>query len=116
MRVVLMVVAVLVGFLSVAAGAAKVARVPEEVAFLEQFGFSSVVIVLFGVVQIMGGLLLLVPRTRALGALVAGVAFSVSVVLLVADGNLGFAAVSLIPVVLSIWVGLKRAGATPAAA
>ena len=43
------VVAVMVGLLSLLAGAAKIAQVPEEVAFLGQFGFGATLIVAFGV-------------------------------------------------------------------
>ena len=42
--------------LSVAAGAAKIAQVPDEVQFLNGFGFSQPGVFLYGVVQIIGGL------------------------------------------------------------
>lgn len=93
--------AFLVGLLSIAAGGAKVALVPDEVAFLQQFGLTNAATIGFGAVQIVGGLLLFVPNTRFVAALVSGLAFSVSAVLLVLAGKLAFAAISLLPVGLA---------------
>ena len=95
------IVAVLLGILSVAAGAAKVMLVPEEVTFLGRFGFTSTLIVAFGALQIVGGLLISIPITRLYGALLAGLAFTVSTVLLVLERNFAFGAISLLPVILS---------------
>lgn len=101
MKILVITIAVLIGLLSIAAGAAKIALVPEEVEFLSQFGFTSVLIVLFGIVQVMAGLLLIIPKTRFHGALVAAFAFALSAILLLIAGNLAFAGVSLVPVILA---------------
>lgn len=108
MRITLTIVAVLIGLLSIAAGAAKVALVPEETAFLSQFGFTNAITMTFGAVQILGGLLLLIPKTRSIGAITSGLAFAVSSVLLMLGGNLAFAAVSLLPVGLAVLVACLR--------
>lgn len=91
----------LIGLLSIAAGAAKITLVPEEVKFLSQFGFTSALTVTFGIVQVLGGLLLVIPTTRFIGSFIVGLAFALSVVLLLIAGNLPFAGVSLIPVGLA---------------
>ncbi len=108
MKIAKTIVAVLVGLLSLAAGAAKIAQVPEEVAFLGQFGFGATLIVAFGVLQAVGGLLMIIPKTRFYGALLAAAGFAISVVLLLLAGNLPFAGVSIVPVVLAAWVAYER--------
>lgn len=101
MKIVVTIVSVLIGLLSIAAGGAKIALIPEEVEFLNQFGFTPVLTVVFGIAQVLGGLLLLIPKTRFYGALIAAVAFACSAALLLVAGNLVFAAVSLVPVIFA---------------
>lgn len=101
MKIVVAVVAVLLGLLSIAAGVAKIALLPDEVAFLSQFGFGTLLIAFFGTVQFLGGILLVIPRTRSPGALVAALAFGLSAVLLLVAGNSAFAGVSLVPAILA---------------
>lgn len=116
MKVATTIAAVLIGLLSIAAGAAKVALVPEEVSFLSQFGFTSAVTITFGIVQVLGGLLLVVPATRFFGSLIVGLAFALSVVLLSIGGNLAFAGVSLIPVGLAGLIAYQTKSSQPAGA
>lgn len=101
MKVAVTVVAILIGLLSIAAGGAKVALLPEEVTFLDQFGFGNALIIIFGIAQILAGLLLLIPVTRLFGSVLAGIAFALSSVLLFASGNTTFGSVSLLPVMLA---------------
>lgn len=101
MKAAITIVTVLIGLLSIAAGAAKVALVPDEVRFLSQFGFSSALTIAFGVTQILGGLLLVFPATRTSGSIIAGIAFGLSALLLLISGNLVFAGISLLPVGLA---------------
>ena len=101
MKIAVTIVAVLIGLLSLAAGAAKIALVPQEVVFLSQFGFVKGHTVSFGVVQAVAGLLMLISKTRVLGALIAAAGFALSVALLLTVGNTVFAGVSLVPVLLA---------------
>ena len=101
MRIMKTALVVVLGLLSIAAGAAKVALVPEEAQFLRQFGFTDVLIIAFGVVQVVGGLLLVVSATRFYGSLICAAGFALSAGLLLAAGNLAFGAVALLPVLLS---------------
>ena len=101
MKIVITIIAVLIGLLSIAAGGAKIALVPEEVKFLSQFGFTNALTIVYGVIQALAGILLLIPKTRFVGSLIAVFAFALSVVFLFMAGNLPFAGVSLIPVILA---------------
>lgn len=107
MKLAITVLTVILGLLSIAAGAAKVSLVPEEAAFLHQFGFADPLIIAFGLAQTLGGMLLVVPSTRALGALVCAAGFALSAVLLLIVGNLAFGGVSLLPVVLSLFIAYQ---------
>lgn len=111
MKIAVIIVAVLIGLLSLAAGGAKIALVPQEVVFLSQFGFVKGHTVSFGVVQVVGGLLMLIPKTRLIGALIAAAGFALSVALLMAAGNMAFAGVSLMPVLLAGFVAYQAMSA-----
>ncbi|NND69707.1 MAG: hypothetical protein HKN19_19105 [Halioglobus sp.] len=107
MKIALTLSAVIVGLLSIAAGAAKVALVPEESEFLSQFGFNDTLSIIFGIAQVLGGLFTLIPKTRFYGALLAGAGFAVSAVLILLSGNVAFAGVSLVPVILAGFISYR---------
>lgn len=116
MKIAITIVAVLIGLLSIAAGAAKVALVPEEVEFLSQFGFTTVLTIVFGAAQILAGIFLLVPIARFYGALIAAIAFLLSAALLLVAGNTAFAGVSLVPVILAGLIAYQSFSSRPASA
>ncbi|MBT8101556.1 MAG: hypothetical protein KJO95_01220 [Gammaproteobacteria bacterium] len=107
MKLAFTIIAVLIGLLSIAAGGAKVALVPEEVEFLGQFGLTNALIIVFGTAQVLAGLLMVIPKTRLVGSIIAALGFAVSAVLLLMAGNAAFAGVSLVPVVLALAVAFK---------
>ena len=98
---------VIVALLSCAAGIAKIMRVPEELEFLQQFGFSDLAIIVFGIVQLLSGILLLITKTRLIGALTALLAFALSAGLVFASGNIPFALFSLLPVVATAFISYQ---------
>ena len=113
MKIAITVLAMILGLLSIAAGAAKVTLIPVEAAFLYQFGFTDTPIIAFGLVQALGGVLLVVPRTRAFGALTCAAGFALSAGLVLAGGNLAFGGVSLLPVVISGFVAFQSFAGRP---
>ncbi len=115
MKIFITVLAVILGLLSIAAGAAKITLVPEEAAFLRQSGFSDTPIIAFGLVQALGGALLVIPRTRAFGALICAAGFALSAALLLVAGNLAFGGVSLLPIVLCGLVAYRSFAGRPVA-
>jgi len=90
----------IIALLSIAAGLAKLMQVPEEIKFLESFGFSIALISTYGICQILGGVLLVLPKTRVVGAIVTIVAFTLSTVLIFISGKFTFGLVSIVPIVL----------------
>ena len=87
--------------LSLAAGAAKVMQVPDEVAFFQQAGVSLTLMLLLGTVQVGAGILICITRTRVVGLVLAGTGFLASTAVILMVGKLGFALVSLLPVLLA---------------
>lgn len=101
MKIVNILIIAIVALLSIAAGLAKVMQTQQEMEFLQGVGLSSVVIVAFGLVQILGGVLLVPRKTRMLGAILATSALVVSTVLIFIGGNLSFGLVSILPIALA---------------
>lgn len=100
MKIVNILIIALMVLLSIAAGMAKVMQVPQEVAFLQGVGLSTTLIVVFGLVQVLGGIGLVLPKTRIYGAVLSALAFTVSTVLIFIGGNLSFGLFSILPIVL----------------
>ncbi len=104
MKILNIIIIIILAVLSLLAGGAKLFQVPQEMEFLRGVGLSITMITLFGVVQVAGGALLLLPITRLLGAVIATIALLVSAVLVFMSGNHVFGMVSLVPVVLGGYV------------
>ncbi len=113
MKIAITALAVLLGLLSIAAGGAKLSLVPGEVAFLNQFGLTEGLIIAFGVLQVLGGVLLVVPRTRLIGSLICSFGFALSAGLLLAAGNAAFGAVSFLPVVIGGFIAYRSFATAP---
>ena len=95
---------VLLILLGGAAGLAKVTQAPPEVAFFAGLGLGAMVVVVFGVLQLAGALSLIFAKTRFIGAILLDVTFSLSVVMILMTGQIGFAFVSVVPVLMAGWV------------
>lgn len=101
MKIVRFLIISIVALLSIAAGLAKVMQTTQEMEFLQGVGLTPGLIVVFGLVQISGGLLLVIQKTRMVGAVIASSAFTVSTVLIFVEGNLTFGLFSILPIVLA---------------
>lgn len=91
----------LLALLSIVAGTAKVMEIPQEMEFLQSFGFTVEQILAFGVVQIIGGVMMILFKARFLGSIIAALAFLATSVLLFTHDSMLFAAVSLVPLLLT---------------
>ena len=95
---------VLLVLLGGAAGLAKVTQAPPEVAFFQGIGLGAIVVVIFGVLQLAGAVSLIFAKTRFIGAILLDVTFSLSVVMILMTGQIGFALFSVVPVLMAGWV------------
>jgi len=107
LKIVLLIILVL---LSLAAGVAKVMLAPEEKAFLSAFGLSEFQIILFGSLQIAGGLLASIPKSRLVGLFAMLVGFLLSVIMIISaeqsfvDDRLVFTIIAILPVIATVWM------------
>lgn len=100
MKVLTSVVLVILTLLAISSGVAKMMLMQQDVAFFSQYGFTSPMLIIYGVIQLIGGALLVLRRTRVVGAIVVGITFLVSLVLLLMAENYPIAIVTLVCVVL----------------
>ena len=101
MKQVKTIIVVLLVLLGAAAGVAKMMQVPQELQFFAGLGLNNFVVIAFGVVQFAGALLLAVPRTRLVGAIISDLAFTLSAVMIFLSGSIGFGLVALVPAILA---------------
>ena len=90
--------------LSAAAGVPKIMQMPQELDFLRSIGFSQTGVLVLGLLQLAGGLLLLWKKSRLPGAVIASFTFLVSSIAIFAGDNTSFGLFSLLPVVASLIV------------
>ncbi len=101
LKFVYILIIVAIALLSIAAGLAKVMQSPQEMEFLQGLGLSVFLIIVFGLVQIAGGVLVAPKMTRLPGAVLVTLGFAVSTVLIFIGGNVTFGLFSLIPAALA---------------
>ena len=103
MRIASILVLVLLIFLSILSGVTKIALMPKDVEFFGRYGFSSPMLIAFGSIQLVGGILMPFRRTRFIGAAIVAITFLVSLVLLLMDGNIP---VSIVTAVATLLLGI----------
>jgi len=104
MKIVFYIVLVILSLLAISSGVAKVMLLPQDLEFFGGYGFTSQLLIVFGMIQILGGILLVVPRSRMVGGIIVASTFLLSVMLLILASNLVSATVTLIFVALLIFV------------
>ena len=107
MKIVHILIVAAIAILSVAAGLAKVLQSQHEIEFLQGLGLSIFVIMVFGLLQIIGGVLMAPEKTRMPGAVLVTLGFVVSTVLVFIGGNVTFGLISVIPAALAGMISYK---------
>jgi hypothetical protein len=100
-KIINLLIVVIIALLSIAAGLTKVMQTQQEMEFLQGLGLNSFLIVGFGLVQIIGGVLLVPKKTRMPGAILVALALVVSTALIFIGGNFAFGLFSVIPIALA---------------
>lgn len=114
MKIAFSILLAILTLLAIASGFAKIALVPNDVEFFGRYGFSDPMLIAFGVVQLIGGVLLPWRKTRFAGATVVACTFLISLVLLLVDGNIPvslvtvFATLLLVVVMKQSWPGRSK--------
>ena len=97
-------------FLAVSSGLTKVLLIQQDVDFFGQYGFTNPILIAYGVVQVVGGILLLLPKTRVFGAGIVAITFLISAVVLGLAGQTLMLIVTLLCVGLLFLVGRRANG------
>ena len=100
MKIILNVILAILVFLAVSSGATKIMLMEQDVRFFSNFGFTNPILIIFGATQLVGGILLILKKTRVIGASIVAITFLISVVLLVMAQNWLFTAVTFIALLM----------------
>lgn len=110
----LIIIALLV-FLATSSGITKIMQMPQDVEFFGRYGFTTTMLMVFGVVQLLAGLMLIAPKTRIWGAAIVAVTFVWSAIYLIRDGNVPFTLATVVALFgLGFVIVQSRAAAGPA--
>ena len=96
MNLILKIVLVALVLLAISSGVTKVMLMPQEIAIFGKYGFTNALLIAFGVAQVLGGLLLIVPKSRAIGSGIVALTFLISAIVLALEGNYLLTIVTLI--------------------
>ncbi|MDH3616249.1 MAG: DoxX family protein [Gammaproteobacteria bacterium] len=110
MRLVWTIILVILTFLAVSSGIAKIVLLEQEVEFFSKYGFSNPILIAYGVVQLIGGAFLPFRKTRFTGAAIVAITFLVSLVVLLMDGNIPLSIVTTIVTLLLGFVMVQSRG------
>lgn len=100
MRIAFAVLLAILTFLAVASGMTKILLMQQDVEFFGRYGFTNPALIAFGLVQLIGGILLPFKKTRFSGAAIVASTFLASLVILLMDGNIPISIVTLIATLL----------------
>ena len=95
---------VLVTLLSIATGIFKILQQEADIELFEAIGFSATATLVLGIVQLIGGLMLIPEKTRKSGAFVMVLTFIVASVAVFANSMWGFGVVSLLFIAMAYGV------------
>jgi len=113
MKIAFTIILVILTFLAVSSGVTKVVLLQQDVEFFGRYGFSDAILVAYGAVQLIGGLLLPFNRTRFYGAAVVAITFLISLVVLLMDGNVPVSIATIVMILLLVVVMKQSWKTTP---
>ena len=112
MKTISTIILVVLIFLAVSSGLTKILLMQQDVDFFGKYGFSNPILIAYGLVQLLGGTLLVFTRTRFVGAAIVAVTFLISLVVLQMEGNTPVSIVTLFATLL-LGVVMKQSWKPP---
>ena len=113
MKVIYTIILVILTFLAISSGITKVLLMQRDVEFFGQYGFSNMILMIYGAVQVIGGFLLPFSKTRFVGAAIVATTFLISLVVLLMDGNMAMSMITLVMTLLLVLVMKQSWKAVP---
>lgn len=95
---------ILVTLLSIATGVFKLMQQQADIELFKAIGFCSVMVTMLGLIQLIGGIMLILPKTRKLGAIVMIPTFIIASIAVFANGMMVFGIVSLLFIAMAYLV------------
>ncbi len=108
MRVFLMVIWVLTIVISIATGLFKILQQEADIQLFGAIGFNETMVTLLGIVQFIGGVLLVPSKTRVVGAYIMIPTFIVASLAVFANGMWVFGGVSLVFIAMAYLVIIRE--------
>lgn len=97
LNVILLVLILLAG----ASGITKILLMQQDVEFFGQYGFTNPILMFYGSVQLLGAMLLILLKTRIIGACLVLITFLISALVLLVAGNIPVTIITLVFVALT---------------
>jgi hypothetical protein len=98
MKIIKVVLIILVTILGLSAGGAKILLMPEEMKFFSKVGMNDMMLIVFGLIQLIGAILFIFSKTRKIGAIILAVTFGTSSLIILLAGKITFGLFSLLPI------------------
>ena len=83
MKILFNVILAILVFLAISSGITKIILMQQDVEFFGKYGFTNSILIAYGAVQLLGGILLALPKSRIIGATLVAITFLVSAVVLI---------------------------------
>ena len=103
MKAISIIILVILVFLAVSSGITKILLMEQDVNFFGKYGFSDSMLIAFGFTQLLGGVLMVIAKTRFAGAAIVAVTFLVSLAMLMLEGNVP---VSIVTGIALLFLGM----------
>lgn len=104
MKILLKINFILITLISIATGIFKLLQQEADIQLFEKIGFTATATTLLGVIQLIGGLMLILPKTRKLGAWIMLPTFIIASIAVFANGMIAFGIVSLLFIAMIILI------------
>lgn len=108
MKIFLTVNWILTSLLSISTGVFKLMQQEADILLFEKIGMNATATTLLGAVQLIGGLLLILPKTRKIGAYIMIPTFILASVAVFANNMIGFGIVSILFIVMAYLVLVRE--------
>lgn len=86
--------------LAVSSGVTKIILMPQDVEFFGKYGFTNPILIVYGAAQLVGGVMMIIRKTRFVGAVVVALTFLISAVVLILEGNIPFTLFTLVALLM----------------
>lgn len=103
MKIVNTILLVILILLSISTGLVKIFEMEDEMVLFRGAGISDTLTLLFGIIQTIGGILLIPTKTRRIGALIMAITFTLATIVVFINGMLVFGFSSILFIALAVY-------------